>query len=591
MNNNICFDPLRFKTPKGTVVKGTKVNFKIQVSEEIKPNFVYLMVKEDAETDYFYHEMHQVNGGYETDVIFKDFGHFWYNFKFVFDGYNMFVSRTFDNRSYYSNEKGEDFLQLVTEKEYKLDGAIEGGIIYQILVDRFAKSGKVKCREPLILRDDWGGALHKNTTDPLVINREVFGGNFNGVTSKLNYLKELGVTVIYFNPISLASSNHKYDTADYMKLDDMYGSDENFKNLVNKAKELGIKVIVDGVYNHTGSDSVYFNKYKRFNSVGAYNSQKSPYYDWFSFIDYPDVYEAWWGIDTLPKVRRDAKEFHELIAGKNGVIAKYLNMGVFGVRLDVVDEISDEFTKLISDRVKTYGENRIVMGEVWEDAATKISYSERRKYFTRNELSSVMNYPIKESIISYVKTQNPKDFESTIRMLLNNYPKPVQDNLMNFLGTHDTGRFYNELIDASNGDREIAFKLLKIATTLMFTVIGVPSIFYGDEYGMENNDGSSRGCFDWDNYKNEIFDWYMKLSKVRKLKILEHGDMNILFAKNGKIVFERISENEKLVVCTNVSDDSLEVNLNGKFASFFTGEEKNHFDLNKYDFDVLIEKM
>jgi len=266
-------------------------------------------------------------------------------------------------------------------------------------------------------------------------------------------------------------------------------------------------------------------------------------------------------------------------------------MGVFGVRLDVVDEISDDFTKLISDRVKSYGENRIVMGEVWEDAATKISYSERRKYFTQNELSSVMNYPIKESIINYIKSQNPKDFESTVRMLLNNYPKPVQDNLMNFLGTHDTGRFYSELIYASNGDRDIAFKLLKIATILMFTVIGVPSIFYGDEYGMENNDGSSRGCFDWDNYNNEIFNWYMTLTKLRKIKVFKHGDMNILFAKNGKIVFERVSENERVVVCTNISDDPLEVNLQGNFISYFTHEEKNKFDLNKYEFDVLIEKM
>ena len=591
MNNEVCFDPLRFKYPKGAVVKGSKVKFKIQVSEEIKPNYVFLMVKEDSETDYFYHEMTAINGGYETEVTFKSFGHYWYNFKFVFDNHDMYVSKTFDTRSYYSNVKGEDFLQLVTEKEYKLDGAIEGGLIYQILVDRFAKDGEVKCREPLILRDDWGGKLQKNTTDPLVINREVFGGNFKGVISKLNYLKDLGVTVIYFNPISQASSNHKYDTADYMKFDDMYGTDEDFKLLVSKAKELGIKVIVDGVYNHTGSDSVYFNKYNRYKTVGACNSEKSQYYNWYSFINYPDVYEAWWGIDTLPKVRRDAKEFHELIAGENGVIAKYLNMGVFGVRLDVVDEISDDFTKLISDRVKSYGENRIVMGEVWEDAATKISYSERRKYFTQNELSSVMNYPIKESIINYIKSQNPKDFESTVRMLLNNYPKPVQDNLMNFLGTHDTSRFYSELIYASNGDRDIAFKLLKIATILMFTVIGVPSIFYGDEYGMENNDGSSRGCFDWENYNNEIFNWYMTLTKIRKIKVFKHGDMNILFAKNGKIVFERVSENERVVVCTNISDDPLEVNLQGNFISYFTHEEKNKFDLNKYEFDVLIEKM
>lgn len=589
MQYQICYDPLKDKAPVGAVKKGTTVTFIIHV-EGIIPKEVFFMVKEDADMDYAYHLMKKIQNGYRITLNFEKFGHFWYNFKLNFDDHALYLNKTYDTKSYYSEEKGEDFLQLVMSEEYKLDGAMEGGIIYQILVDRFAKVGEVKPREPLILREDWGGGIQKNTTDPLIINLEVFGGNFKGVQSKLKYLKELGVTIIYFNPICMANSSHKYDTADYLQVDSMFGSEEEFKQLIDAAKNLGIKIIIDGVYNHTGSDSIYFNKYNRFDSVGAFNSPDSPYYSWYDFIEYPNEYQTWWGIDTLPKIKYNAEGYHDLIAGENGVINKFLKLGVFGVRLDVVDELTDVFTKKISDRVKSFGDNKVVVGEVWEDAATKIAYNYRKQYFTQNELSSVMNYPVKESILSYVRNRNPFDLYCTLRMILNSYPKAVQDNLMNFLDTHDTSRIFSELLDISNGDREVAFKLLKIATVIMFTVMGVPSIFYGDEYGMENNDGSSRGCFDWENYNNEIFSWFIKLTKIRNLEIFKHGDLNILFANDGKFVFERIDENSHIVVATNLKEEPLELNLKGKFVSYFSNKMVNHETLNMYDFDIFIEE-
>ncbi|MBP3582148.1 MAG: hypothetical protein J6J33_05285, partial [Clostridia bacterium] len=244
----------------------------------------------------------------------------------------------------------------------------------------------------------------------------------------------------------------------------------------------------------------------------------------------------------------------------------------------------------IAERVHSYGDNKIVMGEVWEDAATKVAYLTRKKYFVNGELNSVMNYPVKESILSYVKTGSSIDFVSTCRMLENNYPKAVRDNLMNFLGTHDTGRVFSELLTISDGDRAKATKLMKIASALMFTVSGVPSIFYGDEYGMENNDGSSRGCFDWNNYKNEIFAWYTKLTKIRKLECMKDAETNILYAENGKLIFERVGEKERVVVLVNLGDNPLPINLEGDYTSFISGKKVKDFKLCKYDLEILIEK-
>lgn len=590
MNNLVKYDPLLFKFPKGTIAKGKKVTFKIKVDDSLSPNQVLFMVKEDADSDYSYTEMTKNEDGYEIDVNFDNAGHFWYNFKLIFNNYTVFLSKTFDNYSYISDYKGEDFLQLVSEKEYTCTSSMQGGLIYQIFVDRFCKVGKVTSREPLILREDWGGGIQKNTTDPLVINREVFGGNFKGLISKLDYLEELGVTTIYLNPIGMANSNHKYDTSDYMRVDPMFGTEKEFKELIDKAKEKGMQIVFDGVYNHTGSDSIYFNRYGRFDTLGAYKSQKSKFYNWYDFQEYPDVYYSWWGIDTLPRIKENCTDFHDYIAGENGVLDKFLKLGVAGVRLDVVDEISDEFTEKISNRVKKYGDNKVVMGEVWEDAATKISYSRRRKYFVNNELNSVMNYPVKESILSFINTKEPTDLVNTFRMLLNNYPKVVMDNLMNFLGTHDTDRIFWHLKNTANGDVKLASKFMKIASLLTYTLPGVPSIFYGDEYGMDNNDGSSRGCFDWKNYKNDIYAWYKKLAGIRKLAVMKDGEFNILYAKQGKFVFERISETERVVVLVNMKPSPLAVNLEGNYVSYFSGKKAKSFKLKEYEVEVLIQK-
>ena len=582
------YDPLLFKFPKGAIVKNNSVRFHIDYESDVKPNVVYFMIKNDEESEYKYLEMVE-NNGYEITQKFSSSGHFWYNFQLVFDDKVLYLNKNYQYLSELSQEKGEDYLQLVMEKQYDCKNSLQGGIIYQIYVDRFCRVGEVKERDPLIMREDWSGKIKKNTSDPLIINLEVFGGNFKGVISKLDYLQKLGVTTIYLNPISLANSNHKYDTSDYMKIDDMFGSEQNFKQLVDLAKAYGMNVIIDGVYNHTGSDSIYFNKNNTFNTIGAYNSKDSKFYEWYDFEEYPDKYRCWWGIDTLPSVNQNSESFQNYIAGKNGVLEKFLNLGVFGVRLDVVDEISDKFVQKIEKKVHEFGKDKVVMGEVWEDASTKIAYSTRKKYFANNELNSVMNYPVKETVLDYIFNKRTENLVSTLRMLENNYPKVVKDNLMNFLTTHDTKRVFSELLKHCENDKETAFKLYKVASALIFTLPGVPSIFYGDEYGMQDNDDSSRGCFDWKNYKNEIYSWFLKLSKIRKLSTLKDGEMNILHADKSVFAFERFNDKERIVVIANLSEKTLYLDLKGEYKSFITGEPIKNPEVEINSVEILIE--
>ncbi len=585
------FDPLTLKSPVGVISKGKSVCFKLKLNPDILPKEVLLIIREDSQTTGKTLVMKREGDFCVAEETFENSGHFWYYFQLNFDGWAKFVCKTYDNYSVVLDEKGEEFFQLVTEQEYTCTNSLQGGVIYQILVDRFCKVGKVKERKPLILRDDWGGEITKNTDDPLIINLEVFGGNFNGVLSKLDYLKDLGVTVIYFNPISLANSHHKYNTANYMQVDDMFGTEEEFEKLVLTAKQKGIKIIIDGVYNHTGSDSIYFNKEKNFDTIGAYNSKDSKWFEWYEFTDYPDKYTCWWGIETLPNVVDTSESFRNYIAGKGGVIEKYMKQGVYGFRLDVLDELSDDFAKIISNKIKSINPEAPIIGEVWEDAATKIAYSERKKYFAENEINSVMNYPVKETVLNYIKTQDPFELNSTLRMLINNYPKVVLDNLMNFLGTHDTGRIINELEKVAENNLLKTKQLLKIATGIIFMLPGVPSIFYGDEYGMENNLGSSRGCFDWSKTNNDITDWYKVLTNIRRLDVMKDGKLNVLVSKRGKFIFERYSKTEHIVVLTSLDEVEEEIQICGNFISLLTKKQASDFVLKNNQIEILYEKI
>ena len=426
---------------------------------------------------------------------------------------------------------------------------------------------------------------------------------------KLPYLEKLGVTVIYFNPVFEAASNHRYDTADYMKIDPLLGTEEDFKNLLEAAKNKGISVILDGVFNHTGDNSVYFNKYGKYPSIGAYQSKNSPYYSWYSFEEFPDKYASWWGIDILPEVNEESKEYQEFIFGENGVLKKWLSLGIGGYRLDVADELPDFFLKNLRKSIKESNSDAMIIGEVWEDASNKIAYSKRREYLQGYELDSVMNYPLKEAIISYIKSENASILLQTIRTLIDHYPKQTVDCLMNILGTHDTARILTVLggIYCQNKDemasesaylsekaKKTAIEKLKLAATLQFTLPGVPCVYYGDENGAEGHiDPFCRQCFDWDNLNEDLISFYEKLGNMRKRfrEIFKDGDLKTLFVEDGLIFYKRKKAKDEIYICVNNSGKPYQFELSKKYKNVLTNEiYKNFIQIKPYSYGIFIQE-
>ena len=466
---------------------------------------------------------------------------------------------------------GEDWQLTVYDKDFHTPEWLRGGIIYQIFPDRFASSGTKKQNVPSdrVLRTDRDGDPYWiPIAEGKVLNNDYFGGDLNGIEQKLGYLKSLGVTCIYLNPIFEAQSNHRYDTADYEKIDSMLGAERDFKSLCESAKKLGIRIMLDGVFSHTGDDSRYFNRYSRYDSLGAYQSKESPYYGWYKFNKWPDDYKSWWGIEILPEVNEDNSDFIEYITGKNGIARKWLKLGASGWRLDVADELPDEFLDEFRKAVKEEKADGLVLGEVWEDASNKSSYGKLRRYLLGKQLDSVMNYPFAGAVIDFIRDANAELFASRVMSIVENYPKEVLDVLMNHLSTHDTMRAITALAGEncayrdrkwqsthSLDEREYHYgmKLLMAASAMQFALPGVPTIYYGDEAGMQGyKDPFNRRCYPWGKENGELVEWYKKLGKIRnENRVFKDGRFEILSAVAGCVAFSRKNDDEAILVISN----------------------------------------
>ncbi|MCQ2424851.1 MAG: glycoside hydrolase family 13 protein [Lachnospiraceae bacterium] len=475
------------------------------------------------------------------------------------------------------------FRFLIYEDGFRTPEWFPGGVMYHIFVDRFARGSRpVPKREDAVYHDDWDRDLpeYAEVRGGEIRNNDFFGGTLWGAAEKLDYLASVGVTVLYLSPIFTAYSNHKYDTGDYETVDPGFGGEEALSFLLSEAKKRGMRVILDGVFNHTGDDSKYFNKYGKYPTVGAYQSKASPYADWFTFRSFPDDYECWWGIPILPRLRSDLPSLTGYLAGENGIVEKYCNMGVSGFRLDVADELDDGMIEAIRAAVaRGSGNDGLVIGEVWENAADKIAYGKRRRYFRGRQLDSVMNYPGKDAIISYLLTGNAEAFASVVTGLYASYPKQVSDCLMNLLGSHDTERILTVL--GGDGSRErmtqeelsryrlsperraLAVKRLKIASLLQFTLYGVPSVYYGDEAGLEGcSDPFCRLPFPWGRENEELLSHYRFLGTLRKEHpALRDGIFRVITARNGALLFERKGGTETLFVAVNLGKEPFPVPL------------------------------
>ena len=472
-----------------------------------------------------------------------------YYFKYIKDGFTKYYGNNDEclggeGKIYYDFP---NYYQITVYEDNKIPSWYKEGIIYQIFVDRFF-NGNIK---------RW----------------DFYGGNLRGVIEKLDYIKSLGVNIIYMNPIFDAVSCHKYDTGDYENIDKMYGTNSDFNELCQKAEEKGIRIILDGVFSHTGSDSRYFNKYGNYGELGAYESKYSKYYNWYRFYDYPNSYECWWGFENQPNVEELEKTYSDYIVNsENSIIAKWLRLGASGWRLDVADELPDEFIQMIKERMKNEKEDSVLIGEVWEDASNKVSYSKRRKYLLGNELDSVTNYPYRDIISNFLNEEiSSKDFYKVIMSIKENYPRENFFANMNILGNHDTERILTVLKENLNK--------LKLALCLQMTLPGVPLIYYGDEAGLlGNKDPENRKTYPWGRENKEILSYYSFFGNFRKNEeVLRKGDFYIFKDTPEDIIaFKRVYKDKEMIIIVNRSNSRKTITLDSekrRYKDKFSKEE------------------
>ena len=493
----------------------------------------------------------------------------WYAFRFTrVDGSVRYL-----DASGWCSEPQHRWQMTVYDAASPTPGWFGEGLTYQIFPDRFRRS-----HLPDMAKMPWGRRLHENWDDiPDYLPdedgeycRDFFGGDLAGIREKLPYLRELGVETLYLCPIFEASSNHHYNTGDYRRIDPMLGTEEDFRALCAEAHALGIRVILDGVFNHNGKDSRYFNADGRYDTVGAAQSQDSPYYPWFHFHPWPTDYDAWWGIRDLPAVNESVPSYRDFIfEGEDSVIRHWLRAGADGWRLDVADELPDDFIAGIRRAMDGTKPGCLLLGEVWEDGSNKIAYSQRRKYLLGGETHCLMNYPFRTAALCYLRGGDAADFRESMETIRENYPAPAFQSAMNFLGTHDTPRVLSLLGEgqtpADKAERA-AFRLRpeeerlgkerwKLASALLYAFPGSPMLFYGDEAGLQGlEDPFCRGGYPWGREDEDLLAWFRLLGRLRKRPSLRRGDLTWLHAQGPLLAFRRQAEGETTAAAFNAGD-------------------------------------
>lgn len=597
------------KSPYGAVKCGEKLSLHFPIASWVSVDKMYVFIRLGNVSTPVEMRFEKSENGfsvYTADYVFDAAGIYYYRFEM----------RNRDGVWYYGRgENGEsvcgenlpEWQLTVYKSSYKTPDFAKGNIIYHIFVDRFNRADGVKTKRKYRLHESFSESPEVVSADGKYYADDFFGGNFNGIREKLDYLEELGVGIIYLSPIFKAYSNHRYDTGDYLKVDELLGTEDDFKRLLDAAHEKGMKIILDGVFNHSGADSLYFNKFGTYDSLGAYQSKSSPYYDWYYFKKFPDEYACWWGCDNVPDLNKSNKDYRALVFGKNGVVEKWQKLGADGWRLDVVDELPIDFVNLLIKKIKSVNKDALVIGEVWEDASTKVSYGELRPYLLGDQLDGTMNYPFMNAIIAYVRDGDEKFFKDTVQSILENYPKETVYCLMNSLGTHDTVRIINALSDVRahgwskthklgyklpDSEYEKAKKKLYLASVLQFTLPGIPSIFYGDEAGLQGfDDPINRRPYPWGSEDKEILAHYKKLGRIRREnRAVFSGGFNMR-DENGLVAYERAVGDDEILIAVNAGADDKTLFINKKYTGLYNNKEyKDVVDVPAGAFVILKKK-
>ena len=589
----ILFDSRQeqYKTPFGTLRAGNSCVLHMDVPESSGATSVTLVMENCDEQPCceFTFEKERFSGVYTTwrcEFTMQERGLYFYWFRI---GKRDGSFRLFRQGDQTNMEAGEKWQLSIIPQDFTVPDYARGAVMYQIMPDRFFKVGECDLTDKLC--PFW---VHENLSDTPQYTADAegnwcndfYGGNLQGIRAKLSYLHTLGVGVLYLNPIFMAYSNHRYDTADYKRIDPMLGTADDFAALCRDAHALEMRVILDGVFSHTGSNSVYFDA-KGIFGHGAVSDSNSPYRAWYRFRHYPDDYDAWWNMPTLPNIEELSESYvNYIIEDDDSVLAHWLNLGADGFRLDVVDELPDEFVRKLKKRLRVLKPDALLLGEVWEDASNKRAYGVSRRYFVDGELDSVMNYPWQKGIVAFVRGEDDGSaLGEGIMRLAENYPPEVLACVMNLLGTHDTMRILTVLggeYHASKAEwatarlspeaRALAVRRLHTAAFLQFMLPGMASIYYGDEVGMEGGaDPFCRRYYPWSAGDESLRSFYAALCRVKnETQALKTGDVRVTEAGNGRLSFVRKTENQVVEVYVNQSEVGWELPQGGTLR--FGGE-------------------
>ena len=576
----ILFDSKKaeLKSPFGCLVPGQSCTLHIHIPETVGATKVLCLVQHENGTPAGEFTLTRQDARGVYDIFSGSFqlesrGLYFYYFRVCKSDGSFRLFKQGDD----TNMEAGDLWQLsVIPETFTTPDWAKGATIYQVFPDRFYKSGSCDLTgklTPYTIHQNWYEEVEwRPTPDGKVLNNDFFGGNFKGITEKMDYIASLGTTILYLNPISKSFSSHRYDTGDYKTPDPMLGTVEDFTALCDAAHERGIRVILDGVYSHTGDDSLYFNRKGSFDGLGAYQSKESPYHSWYMFRSWPNSYKSWWDFDTLPTVNKMDPAFIEyIITGEDSVVAHWLRLGADGFRLDVADELPDEFLALLKRRIRELKPDAYLLGEVWEDASNKTAYGVRRRYFVDGELDSVMNYPFRTAILNFMRGfDSGAGLKNTVMSIVENYPPQVLHCNMNHLGTHDTPRILTALVDDFDGSREekaqrrlsrnqmdVALDRLRMASFLQYTLPGSPSLYYGDEALMEGyKDPFNRRTYPWGREDEDLLAHFRSLGQLRKSQeALRLGDIQFFTAGDKHLGFTRTYGGKTLRVYCNRSAD------------------------------------
>ncbi len=592
-------DPV-YRNPVGAVTEGTRVQFSLRKLGGRAEKATLILMGDELYREY---PMAEIGDRFTVGIKLPDKAcALWYYFQIeTSTGSHWFCADESGLRGKLCGYEASGFRLTVYRKDFETPAWFRGRVMYQIFPDRFAFSRDGTAEKGIAYHRSLGQTpeLHASLDEPVRYKARPFekdyspddfyGGTLKGIEEKLDYLHELGVGVLYLNPIVEARSNHRYDASDYRNVDPILGTNEDLIRLCRKAEERGIRILLDGVFSHTGADSLYFNRYGSYPGKGAWQGRESPYFSWYDFRVFPGEYRCWWGFKDLPEVdETNPKWQNYVITGQNSVVKTWLRRGAAGWRLDVADELPDDVLALIRRESKAEKPDALILGEVWEDAVIKESYGGRRNYALGYSLDSVMNYPLRKAILRFahgwLDAYSLRDFLIGQQL---NYPKPMYYSLMNLLGSHDVERLRTALaadsvikemsreeqiaLSFSEKKLEHAVTLEKLCSAIQFAIPGVPSIYYGDEQGMCGvGDPFNRLPFKED--RQDLHDWYAELSERRnRVEALTTGEVKFMAASDNVLLILRWISGGKDVFGLPAADSAWLIAVNrAKSAVDFT---------------------